>query len=96
MTKFESNKFSAGLTRLFSVAALVLLLAPVAAHAPRLTAKPMAHCRSTFNLTASEGYISVADGASIYSWGYARGINNATMQLPGPTLIVTPGRLSSR
>jgi FtsP/CotA-like multicopper oxidase with cupredoxin domain len=43
---------------------------------------------STFTLTAREGYISVADGVSIYSWGYTTG---ETMQLPGPTLIVTQG-----
>ena len=41
-----------------------------------------------FSLTASAGYISVADGASVYSWGYSTG---GTMQLPGPTLIVTEG-----
>lgn len=43
---------------------------------------------SNFNLTASEGYVSIADGASVYSWGYS---TNGTMQLPGPTLIVTSG-----
>jgi len=43
---------------------------------------------TSFNLTASEGYISVADGGSIYSWGYS---TNGTMQLPGPTLILTEG-----
>jgi FtsP/CotA-like multicopper oxidase with cupredoxin domain len=42
-----------------------------------------------FNLTASEGYISIADGGSVYSWGYSA---NGTMQLPGPTLIVTQGQ----
>lgn len=44
---------------------------------------------TNFALTASEGYISVADGGSIYSWGYSDGTN--AMQLPGPTLIVTEG-----
>ena len=84
MTKFDSNKFSAGLTRLFSMAAMLLLLAPAAVHAAidgtsKLGANP------TFQLTASEGYISIADGASIYSWGYTE---SGVMQLPGPTLIV--------
>jgi len=41
---------------------------------------------TSFDLTARPGYISVADGGSIYSWGYSTG---GTMQLPGPTLIVT-------
>ncbi len=43
---------------------------------------------TNFNLTASEGYISIADGGSIYSWGYS---TNGSMQLPGPTLIVNEG-----
>lgn len=44
---------------------------------------------STFNLVASEGNISIPDGASIYSWGYS--VDGQEMQLPGPTLIVTAG-----
>ena len=43
---------------------------------------------TSFNLTAKPAYISAPDGASIYSWGYTDG---STMQLPGPTLIVTEG-----
>jgi FtsP/CotA-like multicopper oxidase with cupredoxin domain len=58
----------------------------------------------TFNLQASPAYISQPDGSMVYSWGY--GCNGAptgfapaaiqttfcpTMQLPGPTLIVTQG-----
>jgi len=43
---------------------------------------------NTFNLTASDGYISIADGGSIYSWGYSI---DGSMQLPGPTLIVNEG-----
>ena len=59
-----------------------------------------------FNLTASPAYISQPDGAAIYSWGYGcvggstpnfapaaiGGGNCPTMQLPGPTLIVTEGQ----
>lgn len=81
MTVFELNKFSAGVARLFSFAALAMLLIPAAARAEIL-----GETGSSFNLTASEGYISVADGGSIYSWGYSTG---AQMQLPGTTLIVT-------
>jgi FtsP/CotA-like multicopper oxidase with cupredoxin domain len=60
----------------------------------------------TFNLVASPAYITQPDGEAIYSWGY--GCNAAvaptgyapaaisgfcnTMQLPGPTLIVTEGQ----
>jgi FtsP/CotA-like multicopper oxidase with cupredoxin domain len=84
MTKFESNKFSTGLTRWFSVATLLLLLLPAGARADIQGIED-----ASFNLTASAGYISVADGASIYSWGYSNG--SAAMQLPGPTLIVIEG-----
>lgn len=58
----------------------------------------------SFQLTAQASYISQPDGQSIYSWGYgcASGttptfapsmVNNAcsTMQIPGPTLIVSEG-----
>ena len=55
----------------------------------------------TFNLTAKDAYITQPDGQAVYSWGY--GCNGAptgyapanisgfcnTMQIPGPTLIVT-------
>jgi FtsP/CotA-like multicopper oxidase with cupredoxin domain len=82
MTKFEPNKCSAGVARLFSIAAVVLLLVPAAARAG------IDGVTGPFELTASEGYISIADGGSIYSWGYS---TDGTMQLPGPTLIVTAG-----
>jgi FtsP/CotA-like multicopper oxidase with cupredoxin domain len=59
----------------------------------------------TFNLTAQPAYLTQPDGQAIYSWGY--GCNGAptgfapaaiagpfcnTMQVPGPTLIVTEGQ----
>lgn len=43
----------------------------------------------SFTLSAGEGYVSVADGGSIYSWGYS--VDGSPMQMPGPTLIVTEG-----
>lgn len=42
-----------------------------------------------FNLTAREGYISTAEGNSVYVWGYANGAG--TMQYPGVTMIVHQG-----
>lgn len=42
----------------------------------------------TFNLTAGTGYISTAEGNSIYFWGYG----SSGTQYPGPTLIVTAGQ----
>ena len=60
----------------------------------------------TFNLTAAPSYLTQPDGQSIYSWGYGCTANNnpsfvpklglngicSTMQVPGPTLIVTEGQ----
>lgn len=43
---------------------------------------------TAFELAARADYVSLPDGASIYSWGYTTG---SRMQLPGPTLIVTAG-----
>ena len=60
---------------------------------------------ATFSLTAQDAYLNQPDGAAVYSWGYGcssapasflpSGIPNATcntMQVPGPTLIVTQGQ----
>ncbi len=59
----------------------------------------------TFNLTAQPGHLNQPDGEAVYSWGY--GCNGApagfqpaaisgatcpTMQVPGPTMIVTEGQ----
>lgn len=84
MTRFKFNKLSARVARLFSVtAAVAMLLSSAIVHAGiDGVAGP------SFDLTASEGYISIADGGSIYSWGYS---TDGSMQLPGPTLIVTQG-----
>lgn len=46
----------------------------------------------TFNLTAAPGYISTADGGSVFTWGFANAdVSPVTMQYPGPTLIVNQG-----
>jgi len=80
---------------LASMVAVVFLLT-VAAHAaaPGITG-------TTFNLTAQQAYLTQPDGEMIYSWGYGcltapsgfapSAIAGAcpTMQVPGPTLIVT-------
>lgn len=44
---------------------------------------------NSFSFSASEGYVSIADGGSIYSWGYS--VDGSPMQLPGPTLLVAEG-----
>ena len=79
----------------------MLLAATAYAAAPGITAAP------TFNLTAQQAYLNQPDGQAVYSWGY--GCNGApagfaprplpartcpSMQVPGPTLIVTKGRRS--
>jgi FtsP/CotA-like multicopper oxidase with cupredoxin domain len=61
----------------------------------------------TFNLTAQSAYITQPDGGMIYSWGYGcsvapsgfnppatlmHGAACSSMQVPGPTLIVTEGQ----
>jgi FtsP/CotA-like multicopper oxidase with cupredoxin domain len=87
-------------TRLLAapVVAGLLLTAAAYAAAPGITGP-------TFNLTAQAAYLSQPDGAGVYSWGYGcngapagyapAAITNATcnsMQVPGPTLIVTEGQ----
>src|SRR5215469_10503827 len=61
---------------------------------------------TTFNLTAQDAYLNQPDGESVYSWGYGclnitgitflpaaiAGATCPTMQVPGPTLIVTEGQ----
>ena len=86
--------------RLIAVPFLALFLG-AAAHAavPGITGP-------TFNLEAQPAYLNQPDGNSVYAWGY--GCNGApagfapaplatvatcpTMQVPGPTLIVTEGQ----
>src|SRR4029077_18599226 len=87
-------------TSLFSaVIVLALLLTATAyAAAPGITGP-------TFNLTAQTAFLNQPDGQAVYSWGYGcngapsgfapAAITNATcptMQVPGPTLIVTEGQ----
>src|SRR5438270_8276465 len=78
----------------------VSVLLPIAAYAaaPGITGP-------TFNLTATDAYITQPDGQAIYSWGYGctvapmgyapaaiSGRFCNTMQIPGPTLVVTEGQ----
>jgi len=82
-------------------------LAPIVAAAFTVTAHAAAPgiTGPSFNLTAQPAYISQPDGQMVYSWGY--GCNGSpagyapaavktpfctTMQVPGPTLIVTEGQ----
>ena len=83
---------------LAAVVAVASLTATAHAAAPGIAG-------STFNLTAQPAYLTQPDGQAVYSWGY--GCTNTTgitflpakittgfcgtMQVPGPTLIVTEG-----
>jgi FtsP/CotA-like multicopper oxidase with cupredoxin domain len=86
-------------TQLFLAPVAALLLTATAyAAAPGITGP-------TFNLQAQTAFLNQPDGAAVYSWGYGcngapagfapKAITNATcstMQVPGPTLIVTEGQ----
>src|SRR5437588_6895447 len=97
MSHLKMKRQSALLRMLPVVVAAVTLLLATAAHAavPGITG-------TTFNLTAGATYISQPDGEMIYSWGYGcNGTPNFTpfagncpsVQIPGPTLIVTEGQI---
>src|SRR6202171_680038 len=87
------------MTRLLLALTVALLLTATAyAATPGITGP-------TFNLTAQQAYLNQPDGSAVYSWGYGcngaparfapAAITNATcptMQVPGPTLIVTEGQ----
>jgi FtsP/CotA-like multicopper oxidase with cupredoxin domain len=90
--------------RLLAIAAAVTLLTEIGhAAAPGISGAAGA---PVFNLTAQAAYISQPDGQAIYSWGYGcdpaaqapkflpsaiSGAQCSSMQIPGPTLIVTEG-----
>ena len=87
--------------------AVASLAATAHAAAPGITAAPATGSTSRFNLTAQAAFLNQPDGASVYSWGYGcvaalpagnfvpAGMPSAfcsTMQVPGPTLVVTEGQ----
>ena len=52
----------------------------------------------SFEMFAGEGYISMADGVQIYSWGYGASTasgGTGLMQISGPTLLVQQGETVS-
>jgi FtsP/CotA-like multicopper oxidase with cupredoxin domain len=87
------------------VVVVTLSLAPAAfAAVPGISST--AGTSGVFKLTAQDAYLNQPDGEAIYSWGYGcvtgsaptflpKAISSAycnTMQVPGPTLIVTEGQ----
>jgi len=98
MREMKMKKVISMTGRLLASAVLMWLLTATAfAAVPGITGP-------TFNLVASPAFITQPDGEAVYSWGYGcnstpsdyapAAITNAfcnTMQVPGPTLIVTQG-----
>jgi len=95
------NEISGTHLLLALMVAVTLFLTPAAfAAAPGITTV------GTFLLTAQEAYLNQPDGEAVYSWGYGcatgftptflpaaiSGATCPTMQVPGPTLIVTEGQ----
>jgi FtsP/CotA-like multicopper oxidase with cupredoxin domain len=89
-------KFNTQLLKAALVA--VATLATAYAAAPGITGP-------TFNLTAQQAFLTQPDGQAVYSWGYGcngaptgfapaaiSGASCSSMQVPGPTLIVTEGQ----
>src|SRR3984893_299240 len=87
------------------VAVALLLAIPAYAAAPGIKGSPSPGPNPSFALVAGTAFISQPDGNMVYSWGYgcASGFtptfapampNNAcsSMQIPGPTLILTEGQ----
>src|SRR5690242_12486638 len=96
-TNMKSMMWKTQLVLAVTVAVALLVTPSAKAAAPGITGP-------TFNLTAQAAYISQPDGQAVYSWGYGCNGNPAgyapsaisggfcsSMQIPGPTLIVTEG-----
>ncbi len=99
-TKMKSSIIRKGLLPLAMMAAVFVLTISAHAAVPGILGP-------TFNLTAQPGYLNQPDGAAVYSWGYGcnaaypqpgfapaaiAGAACPSMQVPGPTLIVTEGQ----
>ena len=91
------------LLSLLMMAGALLSTAPARAAAPGITSNTAT--AGSFTLTAQDAYLNQPDGNQVYSWGYGCSANSApsfmptmpnqtcsTMQVPGPTLIVTEGQ----
>jgi FtsP/CotA-like multicopper oxidase with cupredoxin domain len=84
----------------------VTSIALASLHSPDSQAAAPGITGPSFELTATAGYVTQPDGSSVYSWGYGcQGVPSGflpatiegscpsgSMQLPGPTLIVTEGQ----
>ena len=80
---------SAGLGLAATALALLLPAAPVQAAATGIACTTSVAVTPTFTLTATDGYIQLPDGNTMYMWGYANG--GGAFQHPGPVLCVNQG-----
>jgi FtsP/CotA-like multicopper oxidase with cupredoxin domain len=80
---------SAGLGLAASAFALLLPVAPAQAAATGIACTTSVAGTPTFTLTATDGYIQLPDGNTMYMWGYANG--GGAFQHPGPVLCVNQG-----
>ena len=102
-TRMETMKATTGLLPVMFGLVAIALAGSAHAAAPGVTGNGTA---GTFDLTAQPAYLTQPDGQSMYSWGYGcvatstnttfaptaiAGASCSTMQVPGPTLIVTEG-----
>ena len=105
MRAIKTNTLTGQLLRITAIAAASLLGNAAQAAVPGITGGTGA--TAAFALAASAAHITQPDGATVYSWGYGCSAQPAgsapaaiplpitgcpTMQIPGPTLIVTEGQ----
>ena len=99
---------SISMKRLLPLGLVALFASVAQAAAPGIRGNPItgATTPSTFNLTAQPAYMTQPDGQTVYSWGYGCVSTStptfvpatittgfcSTMQVPGPTLVVTEGQ----
>jgi FtsP/CotA-like multicopper oxidase with cupredoxin domain len=101
---FATNiKKSISMKRLLPLSLVALSASVAQAAAPGINSNSLTASTSTFNLTAQPARLTQPDGQSVYSWGYGCVTGStpsfvaittgfcSTMQVPGPTLVVTEG-----
>jgi FtsP/CotA-like multicopper oxidase with cupredoxin domain len=102
---FMKMAFSKTRLLLLLVGAVASIAATAHAAAPGITSTN--GTAATFLMTAQPAFLNQPDGSSVYSWGYGcvtgsnpafvpAGMHDAacsTMQVPGPTLVVTEGQI---
>jgi hypothetical protein len=68
-----------------------LISATTYAAAPGITGGASTAATVTFNIAASPGFISMPDGAQVYSWGYGCGVAPAAITSPLPSPLPAIG-----